>query len=95
MIEIPENYKESFKEPDAVLQSFVIPETSLLTGRSIRETKMRELCRAIVVGLERNGERMLNPDPDTLLHANDVVWLVGSKKRIEVYLKNLNEIQEV
>lgn len=90
-IEIPENYKESFKEPDAVLQSFVIPEASLLTGRSIRETKMRELCRAIVVGLERNGERMLNPDPDTSLYANDVVWLVGSQKRIEVYLKNLNE----
>lgn len=88
-VDTPENFRATHQRPDAILQSFYVEENSILVGQTFRHSKMRELCRAIVVGLERDGERLLNPDPDMIIYPNDVIWLVGSSKRIEVYLKNL------
>ena len=35
----------------------------------------------IVVGVERNKERILNPDSSLKLEWGDVIWIVGDKKR--------------
>jgi monovalent cation:H+ antiporter-2, CPA2 family len=71
------------------LHSFSIPEDSNLIGQSIRHSRMRERCNGIVVGLERDENRMVNPDPDVIFEADDVIWIVGSNKRIQVYLKDI------
>jgi CPA2 family monovalent cation:H+ antiporter-2 len=34
----------------------------------------------LVVGIERNGKRLLNPESNIVLEKNDILWIVGSKK---------------
>lgn len=71
------------------LHSFSIPEDSKLIGQSMRHSRMREMCNGIVVGLERDEERIVNPDPDIVFQSDDVIWIVGSNKRIQVYLRDI------
>lgn len=86
--------RESMEEPKSEitqvgLHSFSIPEGSNLIGQSMRDSKMRERCKGIVVGLERDQNRIVNPDPDITFQADDVIWIVGLNKRIQVYLKDI------
>lgn len=58
------------------LKSFVILSDSLYVGKSIRDSGIREEWKCIVAGLERNGKRYLNPSPNMVFQAGDVVLLI-------------------
>jgi CPA2 family monovalent cation:H+ antiporter-2 len=49
-------------------------------GVSIGRSKLRELTNGLVVGIERNGKRLLNPESNIILEKNDILWIVGNKK---------------
>ena len=49
-------------------------------GKSIHEANVREEVGGLVVGLERKGFRMLNPDSSTVLKADDLLLVVGKAK---------------
>lgn len=49
-------------------------------GLSIGRSKLRELTNGLVVGIERNGKRLLNPESNIILEKNDILWIVGNKK---------------
>lgn len=89
-ITVAEAKIESKSETSQVgLHSFSIPRDSHLIGQSMRHSRMRERCHGIVVGLERDENRIVNPDPDMTFEADDVIWIVGSNKRIQVYLRDI------
>jgi CPA2 family monovalent cation:H+ antiporter-2 len=69
------------------LQHFTIGKNSGLLKKSIRESGIRELTKGLVVGVERKGERILNPESDLVFEVNDIVWVVGNEKRIQVLSK--------
>lgn len=73
--------------PEVSLHHFTIGENSPFIGKSIRELAIREITKGLVVGVERNGERILNPESDLVLFLNDSVWLVGNERRVQVLLK--------
>lgn len=58
------------------LQQLLVEPTSPLVDRAIRDSGLREKARALVVGLERGEIRHLNPDPETVMRAGDVLWVV-------------------
>lgn len=70
------------------LENFVL-KTRLLDagnpqiGKSIRDSQIREKTNGLVVGLERNGVRILNPDPGTILQDNDLLFVVGEAHSLE------------
>lgn len=64
------------------LERIVVDEHNALKGQTIRSTGIREKTNGLVVGIERNGERLLNPVSDTIFEWEDVVWLVGDKVKI-------------
>jgi CPA2 family monovalent cation:H+ antiporter-2 len=64
------------------LMSIVIDEHTRLKGLSIRESAIREKTNGLIVGVERNNQRVLNPSSDTIFEWGDVVWLVGDKRKI-------------
>jgi CPA2 family monovalent cation:H+ antiporter-2 len=35
------------------------------------------------VGIERNKERILNPDSDTQFEWGDIIWIVGEREKIK------------
>ncbi len=71
------------------LHHFTISINSSLVGKTIRESRIRERSKGLVVGIERNRQRIVNPESDLLFEENDKVWLVGNEKRILVLIKEL------
>jgi CPA2 family monovalent cation:H+ antiporter-2 len=59
------------------LESHRVDSTSPLVGRSLREAGIREKCQGLVVGIEREGRRVLNPHSDTMIETGDILWIVG------------------
>nr|WP_294938558.1 cation:proton antiporter [uncultured Flavobacterium sp.] len=70
---------ESADENDIVLQHLELKNESFI-GKSIRESQIREKTSGLVVGIEREGRRMLNPNSHLILEKGDILWVVGDKK---------------
>lgn len=73
------------------LQYFVVGKYSAVLGKNIRQSGIRELTKGLVVGIERDGVRILNPESDQVFELNDKVWIVGNEKRIQVLTKEIGK----
>jgi len=74
-------------EAEIVLQQLeLINETFI--GKSIRESQLREKTNGLVVGIERRGKRILNPDSLEILEKDDILWIVGEKKLLSNLVHN-------
>jgi CPA2 family monovalent cation:H+ antiporter-2 len=70
---------------DITLQKIVVDEYTQLKGLSIRDSELREHTEGLVVGIERNNQRILNPESTTILEWHDNVWIVGMKNKIQEF----------
>lgn len=77
----------SFPKNDMTLQQIVINSSSPVYKQSIRESGIREKTQGLVVGIERDGQRLLNPDSNMVFENGDIVWIVGNHKKIPELLK--------
>ena len=78
--EIPEKAIEN----DIILKQLEL-KNELFIGKTIRDSQIREKTKAMVVGMERDGKRFLNPDSNFLLQEDDILWIVGSKKTLQEF----------
>ena len=67
------------REPDIVLQQIELKNHEFI-GKSIKESKLREKTKGLVVGIEKRGQRFMNPESNILLEKDDILWIVGDKK---------------
>ncbi|MCE5346692.1 MAG: cation:proton antiporter [Bacteroidales bacterium] len=89
-LESTENRSAKFyKEQEVSLHHFSIGKNSSLIGKTIRESAIREQTKGLVVGVERNGIRILNPESNLVFEPEDKIWIVGNEKRLQVLLKIL------
>ncbi|AZZ37079.1 hypothetical protein CIK05_09835 [Bdellovibrio sp. qaytius] len=72
-----ENLAESYK-----LRSLKVAEGSPFINKSIRESTIREKTSGLIVGIERNGERIISPDSSMEIRVNDILWIVGDYDKI-------------
>ncbi len=79
----PNKSSESSEEFNYVLTSHVVLEQSHFCKRSIRDSGIREKSKGLIVGIERNGKRILNPDSTTIIEAGDVLWVVGERSALK------------
>lgn len=84
--------KNEIDVPDEVIQTDIILQklelkNRVCIGKSIRESKIREKTHGIIVGIERNGKRILNPESHLILEDSDILWIAGEKKKIAEFLK--------
>lgn len=77
----------SFPKKDMTLQKIVINSSSPVFGQSIRSSGIREKTQGLVVGIERKGQRILNPDSNLVFENEDIVWIVGNSKKVPELLK--------
>lgn len=86
---LPDEHHEetSFPKKDMTLQKIVINSSSPVYGQSIRSSGIREKTQGLVVGIERKGERILNPDSLLVFENEDIVWIVGNSKKVPDLLK--------
>jgi CPA2 family monovalent cation:H+ antiporter-2 len=77
---------------DAQLETVVLPAESTSAGRMIRELKLRTETGASIVGIERDGKSIINPDPDEELRVEDRVLLLGSKNQLAAAKLSLSAV---
>jgi len=70
-------------EEEMVLFKLIVDEHTHLKEQSIRNSGIREKTHGLVVGVERKGERILNPSSELVFEWDDVVWIVGERKRLK------------
>jgi monovalent cation:H+ antiporter-2, CPA2 family len=81
-IDVPEEVEQT----DIILQKLEL-KNRVCIGKSIRESQIREKTHGIIVGIERNGKRILNPESHLILEDSDILWIAGEKKKIAEFLK--------
>jgi CPA2 family monovalent cation:H+ antiporter-2 len=66
----------------AVLRNVTLSETSPAIGKLVRELALRTKTGASIVGIDRNGESIVNPGPDEELASGDDVLLIGTEPQL-------------
>ncbi|MBD3581540.1 cation:proton antiporter domain-containing protein [Flavobacterium selenitireducens] len=77
-------------QPEIVLQQLELHNQDYI-GKSIRQSQLREKTKGLVVGIERKGNRILNPDSHLILEKDDILWIVGDKKLLATLLLEHDE----
>ncbi|WP_445723705.1 cation:proton antiporter domain-containing protein [Flavobacterium sp.] len=77
---------EAFIKEDIILQQLEL-KNRVCIGKSIRDSQIREKTHGIIVGIERNGKRILNPESHWILESDDILWIAGDRKKINEFLK--------
>jgi CPA2 family monovalent cation:H+ antiporter-2 len=80
--------KETTDVSEISLSQIVVGPGFPYLSLSIRESGFREKLKALIVGIERKGERILNPDSNEIIQIDDILWIVGNRKKIRSMLKN-------
>jgi CPA2 family monovalent cation:H+ antiporter-2 len=65
------------------LQSLRIEGDGPFVNKTIRDCGIREATAGLVVGIEKAGTRLLNPDSSTLIQPGDLLWIVGNRALLE------------
>jgi CPA2 family monovalent cation:H+ antiporter-2 len=73
-------------QEDIGLQNFTITRDSRLCNQSLDHSGIRQSGKALVVGVERNGERILNPNSSLVLLEGDIIWIVGVSDQIREFV---------
>ncbi len=59
-----------------------VNENSPYCHKTIRTSGIREKSHGLIVGIERGGERILNPDSGTVIQPDDLLWVVGERSAL-------------
>lgn len=57
-----------------------VQKDSSFVGVSIRDSKIKAEWNANLIGIERGVLPILNPEPDFVLNADDLLWVLGSQR---------------
>jgi CPA2 family monovalent cation:H+ antiporter-2 len=73
-------------EGDVTLTQLTVHPGFIFLGKTIRESNFRKCINGMIVGIERNGERILNPDSSMKFELNDTLWIVGDNKLVKALI---------
>ncbi|MGZ5210960.1 MAG: cation:proton antiporter domain-containing protein [Kaistella sp.] len=65
------------------LGKILINHHSPAKGLTIRQSGIRDKTDGLVIAIRRGDERILNPESSEILRVDDIVWVVGNRKKIE------------
>lgn len=80
--------EDAATEEDLVLKKVLLEADSPFINKSIRESNIRILTKGIVVGIEKEHHRILNPESSYVFEQGDKVWIVGNKTSIQQLIEN-------
>jgi CPA2 family monovalent cation:H+ antiporter-2 len=68
---------------EANLEMMKVETGSPAAGKYIGELGLRSRTGASIVGIQRNGTRIINPGPDEELQAGDEILLLGTRTQLD------------
>ena len=94
LLDVRESQEESDKLSSFSLESVQLLSDSQFVEKTIRDCGIREATNGLIVGLERLGQRYLNPDSQMILRESDLLWIVGDTDKIRNLLGHKNHSAE-
>jgi CPA2 family monovalent cation:H+ antiporter-2 len=73
------------------LERFSINANSPLIGISIIDSGIREKANCTIMGIERNGSYIMNPEPTLQFSENDIVIVAGETESIANYISKVEQ----
>jgi CPA2 family monovalent cation:H+ antiporter-2 len=70
--------------PDIEIAAVKVEEKSVFAGKTIAETALRKTCGVTMVALKHGDNIITNPEPSTVIHRNDIVYLLGKPEMIAI-----------
>ncbi|MNJ96792.1 Inner membrane protein YbaL [compost metagenome] len=84
----PAGREETTHIPESFgLASLVLSKESRFINKSIRDCGIRDEVMGLIVGLERQAQRILSPDSSLVLEDGDLIWVVGDLAKIKALRK--------
>ncbi len=74
---------EIVEEKNYGLETLLLSDDSKFVNKAIRNCGLREAIQGLIIGIERSGERILNPDSMLELAPQDLLWVVGDRTLIK------------
>ena len=71
--------------------TFRIHPRSVLIGSSLSNSKIRSRFQVSVVALQRELATEINPNPEAILHAGDILYLVGQEQHLQRFRQYASE----
>jgi CPA2 family monovalent cation:H+ antiporter-2 len=87
----PADEEVHFPLRESSLETVVLSQGGAPIGRTIVELNLRDATGASIVGIERDGENILNPDPEEEMQIGDRVVLIGTSGQLHAARKFLND----
>lgn len=66
-----------------ILHKIHVTDKLSIAYKSIRKSEIREKTEGLVAGVERHGEKILNPDSNLVLLPGDIIWIVSDASKLE------------
>jgi CPA2 family monovalent cation:H+ antiporter-2 len=81
-IDVPKRhlFEEHEWLPEIELDGFRIPDGSHISDKSIKELQVRKKTGVTVIAVKRDQKVHINPEPDFIFKAGDIVLFTGDKK---------------
>lgn len=73
------------------LDSIAISEASVYANKTIREIGTGEGFGGLIVGIERQAQRILNPESFVQILSGDLIWVFGHRERIKQLKKTIEK----
>jgi CPA2 family monovalent cation:H+ antiporter-2 len=84
-----QNHDRAARRIPVTLEHFCVTADMDLVGRSIADSHIREAASCCVLGVERGGRPLMNPDPNLCFEEGDVVILAGEAPKISAFLAKI------
>ncbi len=77
--------------PDIEIAAARVGEESVFAGKTIAQTAMRKTAGVTIVAINHDGRISANPEPSSVIHGNDIVYLLGKPEMIALAINILSE----
>jgi monovalent cation:H+ antiporter-2, CPA2 family len=64
-----------------------LSDDSPLAGKNLIESNIGARTKCLVIGLEREGKQLVNPEANTTLLSGDIIWMLGEEKPISRHIE--------
>ena len=65
------------EKPELQIQSILLDEQHILINHTLSDSMVRQHIPGLIVGLDRHGEHILNPPPNTILQKGDTLHYIS------------------
>lgn len=72
--------EEITTQPEMNIQALQITDKHILNNHPISDPSVKDHIPGLIVGLDRNGEHILNPSPTTILQNGDILLYIAKKE---------------